>query len=124
MHTNSRPVYLNLFKIKLPIAGIMSIIHRVSGVLMTFAIPLLIYLLAMSLSDAQQFDQLKTLILSWPGQLLLFCAYWALLHHLFAGVRYLLLDIDIGIDKPWYGYSAWAVMFAAPLAAALLLGVM
>ena len=124
MKLNGRHIYLNLLQIRLPIAGVMSIAHRVSGVLMVLAIPLMIWVLQYSLSDAAAFGQIKALLQSWIGLAILFLALWALLHHLFAGIRYFLLDVDIGINKPHYRYSAWAVMFAAPVAAALFTGVM
>ena len=46
----SKPVFLNLMQIRLPVAGVMSIIHRVTGVVMVLSIPLLLYLLDLSLS--------------------------------------------------------------------------
>ncbi|MDQ7015195.1 MAG: succinate dehydrogenase, cytochrome b556 subunit, partial [Gammaproteobacteria bacterium] len=52
----------------------------------------------------------------------LFFALWGLMHHLLAGVRYLLIDLELGVDKPRYQQSAWAVLFAAPILALLLLG--
>ena len=55
--------------------------------------------------------------------LILFLFFWALLHHLFAGIRYLLIDIDLGVDKPLFRNTAWAVLIAAPVAALLLTGV-
>jgi succinate dehydrogenase / fumarate reductase cytochrome b subunit len=124
MKLNGRHIYLNLLQIRLPIAGVMSIAHRVSGVLMVLAIPLLIGLLQFSLADAASFGQLKAWFGGWLGLAILFLALWALLHHLLAGIRYFLLDLDIGIDKPHYRHSAWGVMLAAPLLAALLTGVM
>ncbi len=119
-----RPVYLNLFQIRLPIAGIMSIIHRVTGVAMFFAIPLLVYLLELSLAGSEGFARSRGLLHGLTGQAALFCVLWALLHHLLAGVRYLLIDIDVGVERPAYRYSAWAVIVGGPLLALLLLGVM
>lgn len=122
MKHNGRHIYLNLLQIRLPIAGVMSIAHRVSGVLMVLAIPLLIGLLDFSLADVESFDHLAALLNGWLGWLILFVVLWALLHHLLAGIRYFLLDIDIGVDRPHYRYSAWAVMLAAPLLAAAVTG--
>lgn len=113
----NRPFYLNLIQIRLPIAGIMSIGHRISGVLMVLATPILIWLLQYSLSGADQFASLIDLFSSWLGKAVIFAILWALIHHLFAGIRYLLLDVEIGVDRPWYRYSAWIVMLAAPLTA-------
>ena len=44
------------------------------------------------------------------------------MHHFLAGIRYLMLDIDIGIEKPVYRQTAWAVLVAAPVLALILLG--
>ena len=55
------------------------------------------------------------------GRVVIFLAAWAVLHHLFAGIRYLLIDIDIGVEKPLYRRTALAVLVAGPLAAALTL---
>ena len=56
-NAGSRPVYLNLAKIKLPVPGLMSIMHRISGVLMVLAIPFVIYLMERSLSSPEGFAQ-------------------------------------------------------------------
>jgi succinate dehydrogenase / fumarate reductase cytochrome b subunit len=122
LDTKPRPVFLNLFKIRLPIAGIMSIIHRGTGVLMVLAIPLMIYLLELSLSGSSGFTQVKALLSLGVTKLLLFLFLWALTHHLLAGIRYLLIDIDIGVDKPLFRQTAWAVTLAAPVLALMLLG--
>lgn len=121
MHgAHDRPVYLNLLKIRLPVAGIMSIVHRVTGVLMFLATPFLIFLLDLSLSSLHGFSRAGTLIDSGVGSLALFGMLWGLLHHLLAGIRYLLLDVHIGIDKPYYRHTAWAVLIAAPVLALML----
>lgn len=120
----NRPVYLNLLQIRLPVAGIMSIVHRITGVLMFLATPFLIYLLDLSLQDAQGFARAGQVFGSAPGALMLFGLLWGLLHHLLAGIRYLLLDVHIGVDKPWYRYTAWAVLLAAPLLGLILTGVL
>jgi succinate dehydrogenase / fumarate reductase cytochrome b subunit len=120
----NRPVYLNLLQIRLPVAGIMSIVHRITGVLMFLATPFLIYLLDLSLASADGFARAAAIVHSGLGILVLFGLLWGLLHHLFAGFRYLLLDAHIGVDKPVYRHSAWTVLIAAPLVALLLAGVL
>jgi succinate dehydrogenase / fumarate reductase cytochrome b subunit len=54
-------------------------------------------------------------------QLFLLVAVWALVHHFLAGIRYLLLDFDIGIDKTGSNISAWAVLIIEVLIVALYL---
>ena len=122
--TAKRPVFLNLLVIRLPVAGVMSIIHRVTGVLMTLATPLLIYLLDLSLSGPEGFTAASGLLTGTWGRISLFVAAWALLHHLFAGIRYLLIDLDAGVEKPLFRHTALAVIVAAPVAAALTLGML
>jgi succinate dehydrogenase / fumarate reductase cytochrome b subunit len=121
---NGKPIYLNLLRIRLPVPGFMSILHRVSGAFLTLAIPLAIYLLELSLSGPEGYAKAHVLLDGWLAGLVLLGLLWALLHHLFAGIRYLLLDVDVGIDKPRYRQSAWAVLIAAPVLAVLLFGVL
>jgi succinate dehydrogenase / fumarate reductase, cytochrome b subunit len=110
-----RPVHLNLFKIKLPIGGIMSIIHRITGVLMFLAVPFLIFLLDRSLISPQGYDEAIAIVHSPLGVLLLFGLMWGLMHHLLAGIRYLLIDIDLGVEKEPARQSALAVIVAGPV---------
>ena len=119
---NGRPVYLNLLQIRLPVPGFMSILHRVSGACLSLAIPFAIYLLDLSLRGPEGYAKAHQLLAGWPAKLVLLGLLWALLHHLLAGTRYLLLDLDVGIDKPAYRRSAWAVLLAAPVLAVVLLG--
>jgi succinate dehydrogenase / fumarate reductase, cytochrome b subunit len=120
--TKPRPVFLNLMQIRLPVAGIMSIIHRATGVAMVLSIPLLVYLLDLSLSGPQGFADAGALFGNLLVKLILFLFLWGLMHHLLAGIRYLLIDIDIGVDKPLFRQTAWAVIVAAPVFALILMG--
>ncbi|MCU7880723.1 MAG: succinate dehydrogenase, cytochrome b556 subunit [Candidatus Thiodiazotropha sp. (ex Lucinoma aequizonata)] len=117
-----RPVFLNLTKIRLPMAGIMSIIHRATGVVMVLGIPLLIYLLDLSFSSAEGFADAKVMFANGFIKPLLFLFLWGLMHHLLAGIRYLLIDIDVGVEKPLFRQTAWAVALVAPLLALILMG--
>ncbi len=120
--TKPRPVFLNLMQIRLPVAGIMSIIHRATGVAMVLSIPLLVYLFDLSLSGPQGFADAGALFDNLLVKLILFLFLWGLMHHLLAGIRYLLIDIDIGVDKPLFRQTAWAVIVAAPVFALILMG--
>ncbi len=116
------PVFLNLFLIRFPMAAVMSIIHRASGAVMVLAIPGLLYLLERSLASPEGFAEIAALFSGWFGKGLLFIALWSLIHHLYAGIRYLLIDLEIGVDRPAYRYTAWLVTLAAPVTAWLLTG--
>jgi succinate dehydrogenase / fumarate reductase cytochrome b subunit len=108
--TDNRPVYLNLFKIRLPTTGIVSFAHRVSGVFLFLAIPFSIYLLDLSVTSAQGFEHSMQLLQGPVMQLVLLVLVWSLVHHFLAGIRYLFLDFDIGIDKAGSNKSAWSVI--------------
>lgn len=120
--TAQRPVNLNLLKIKLPIGGIMSIMHRVSGLFLAIVTPFMLYLLDNALYSPQGFAEAGEILSGFIGKSALFLVLWAISHHLLAGIRYLLLDIDIGIEKPLFRQTAWGVVIAAPVVALLLLG--
>jgi succinate dehydrogenase / fumarate reductase cytochrome b subunit len=122
--TTKRPVFLDLFRIKLPAAGIMSIVHRITGVLMIFATPVLVWLLDRSVSSADGFAGVAAFLGSGAGLLLVFLGLWAVFHHLFAGLRYLLIDMDVGVDKPLFQQTALAVLVSAPVVAAIVTGVL
>lgn len=109
---NKRPVYLNLIQIRLPVGGVVSILHRVTGVLLVLAVPLSLLLLQQSLASADHYQRIATQAASLPGRLLLLLAVAALAHHLFAGVRHLLLDLDIGIARAGSRLGAWIVLLA------------
>ncbi len=115
-----RPVFLNLFQIKLPAAALLSVAHRATGIVMFLLIPFCIYLLEMSVSDETGFHQVLAMIDSLPFQILLFLMLWILLHHLLAGIRYLLIDMDIGVDRIVARKSAWLVIFSGFASASLL----
>jgi len=112
-----RPVHLNLFAIRFPIAAIMSGAHRISGVVMILALPLAMYLLDLSLTSAEGFAEAKAALGSGFGKLVVFLLLWALSHHLLAGLRYLALDVDIGIEKEQARLTAQAVLALAPFLA-------
>ena len=120
--TTRRPVHLNLTKIKLPIGGIMSIIHRATGVFMFLVLPYLIYLLSLSLSGPQGFQDASASVHSLLGTLVVFLLMWSLAHHLLAGIRYLLIDVDLGVEKGLARQSALGVTVAGPILALLLTG--
>ncbi|MCK5263359.1 MAG: succinate dehydrogenase, cytochrome b556 subunit [Gammaproteobacteria bacterium] len=113
MEKVKRPVYLNLFKIRLPIAGVVSLAHRASGILMFLAMPFIVYLLDLSVQSAEGFEQALS-ILQHPLLVLVQILFvWALAHHLFAGIRFLLIDADIAIEKQPANRAAWLVMLSA-----------
>lgn len=119
-----RPKNLNLFRIKLPIMGFASILHRVSGAILILATPLLVYALAVSLRSARDFDALASTLDTWPIKLLLLAVVWSTAHHLFAGIRYLCMDLDIAVTLPAARISAWLVNIAGAVVLVVTAGMM
>src|ERR1044072_5754354 len=98
-----RPKYLNLqaliFEIRLPVTGWVSILHRISGALLFVAIVWLLWMLDRSLSSEAAFEKIRHYASLWPVKLALLVLVWAYCHHFCAGIRFLFLDLDKGIDK-------------------------
>ncbi len=117
---NVRPKFLNLFRIHLPVTGVVSFAHRVSGALLVISLPLVVFLFAYSLQSEPGFAQVIALLDSGWGSVATVLILWALLSHLLSGIRFLLLDLDIGIRLPPARASAWSVAALALLILILL----
>lgn len=104
-----RPVFFNLAQIQMPVGALTSIVHRVTGVLLAIGIPFSIYSLELSLQSAQSYARLLNLLDKLTIKAVAVVFVWALAHHLLAGVRHLLSDIDIGSLLPAARRSAWMV---------------
>jgi succinate dehydrogenase / fumarate reductase cytochrome b subunit len=108
----------DLIRYRLPIPGIVSILHRASGLLLFLLLPLLLWLFDLSLSSDRSFDRLVAFCQGTFARLVLLALGWALLHHLSAGVRFLLLDLHVGAEKAAAQRSSWIVFAVSlPLAA-------
>ncbi|MDO8893050.1 MAG: succinate dehydrogenase, cytochrome b556 subunit [Sulfurimicrobium sp.] len=117
----SRPVYLNLFKIRLPLPGIVSIMHRMSGALLFLLLPLLLYVLQLSLASEQGYAEVRAWLDLTLVKLFVIGVIWAYLHHFCMGLRYLALDFDIGVDLPQARFSSKLVL-AVSMGATILAG--
>lgn len=94
---DKRPRHLALHQIRLPLPAIVSILHRISGALMFLCLPLLLWLLQHSLRSIETFTALESMFQHVLVKLLLTGVLWAFLHHLCAGIRYLMIDLDYGV---------------------------
>lgn len=118
-----RPKHLNLIKIRLPLPGVVSILHRVSGALLFFpGIPALLYGLQLALGSPQSHEELKTLFFSPLVKIALMLPLWFFLHHFCAGIRYLALDLHVGIALAQAHNSSVLVLVAGAVLT-LLIGV-
>lgn len=122
-----RPKFLAVHQIRLPLPGIVSILHRVSGAGLFLLLPFLICLLQLSLGSPDNFVSFKRIVGHPLAMLVLFGLSWAYLHHFCAGIRFLLLDIHVGIEKEQARASSKVVLVVSlaltVLVAAKFLGV-
>ena len=110
-----RPQFRNigitdLMAYRLPMAGKVSILHRVSCALLFLCLPGLIALFAMSFSSEAGFNAMSTVVGFPLVKLILLVLIWGYLHHFCAGIRYLVLDMHIGVDKESAAKSASLVL--------------
>jgi succinate dehydrogenase / fumarate reductase cytochrome b subunit len=117
-----RPVFFNLAQIQMPVGALTSITHRVTGILLALGIPYGVYLLDLSLQSPQSFAQLTGLFHRWSFKVAAVVFIWALAHHLLAGTRHLLSDIDVGSLLPAARRSAWIVNVGGLVVALLAAG--
>ena len=110
---NQRPKHLNLLKIRQPLPAIVSILHRMSGVLLFFpGIPLFLYGMQRLLESPQGFEVLLDDLQHPIGRLLLLSPLWLFFHHLCAGIRHLLLDLHVGVQLAQARTSSKLVLVA------------
>jgi succinate dehydrogenase / fumarate reductase, cytochrome b subunit len=115
----TRPVFLDLWRIKLPVTGVVSILHRISGILMVLAIPVAAILFHHALSGPDGFAMVAGILDFWLVKLILLVLAWSLLHHLFGGIRFLLLDLGLGLDRPAARRSATIALVGAVVVLAI-----
>jgi succinate dehydrogenase / fumarate reductase cytochrome b subunit len=128
-----RPEYRNIHALtdlttyRLPAAGWISILHRISGTGLFLALPFLLFMFDRSLTSELSYSKFKALADLWFVKLLLIGLSWAYLHHFCAGIRHLFMDMHMGLDKAQAKTSAigvFVVSLTLELAVALkILGV-
>jgi len=119
-----RPVYLNLIRLRWPVAAIVSGGHRISGVLLFLLIPFLIRTLELSLSGEAGFATVAAWFDRLDVRLLMLAVLWATVHHLCAGIRFLLIDLDWFVEQRQARITAWLVHACAATSVAVAAAVM
>ena len=118
-----RPVNLDIGTIKLPITSYVSILHRVSGVVLFLAVAVLLCVFEASLESKQSFQSLQEWFANPICQIILWASLAALAYHVIAGVRHLIMDFGIGEDNFESGRrSAWIVVAVATIIIAMITG--
>ena len=125
--TQERPVYRNIHILqivsyRLPPAGIVSILHRVSGVLMFLLLPFVIWLFDVSLTSEISYERFTSTFIAgvgwlpgWFMKLVALALIWAYLHHLIAGVRHLWMDVAHSVSKEEGHLSALSTLASSAM---------
>ncbi|OFM99314.1 succinate dehydrogenase, cytochrome b556 subunit [Neisseria sp. HMSC059F02] len=121
MSVKPRPVFLEIPNIRLPIPGIVSILHRISGVGLFIMLPVLLYLLSGTLSRESAFETYRAIVSNPLAKLILIGVLWAYLHHFLAGIRFLFLDAHKGLELNTARNTA-KLVFTAALVLTVVLG--
>lgn len=109
--TKQRPKFLTLSEIHLPLAGYMSILHRISGAGLFLMLPLLVYILQLSLDPSPEgVAAFKAVTGHVLVKIVLFGLSWAFVHHVCMGIRILLIDVHVGVEKEAARKSAIGVL--------------
>ncbi len=113
----ARPKYLSLsallFEIRLPLPGWISILHRISGLLLFLAVLWLLFMLDRSLASEAGFESVRRYIGLPLVKLTLLVLIWAYCHHFCAGIRFLFLDLEKGVDLATARLTSVAVLVAS-----------
>ncbi len=116
-----RPKYLDITQIRQPLPAIASILHRISGFGLFLAIPFLLYAFQLSVTSPETFDSWRAIFGNPLVKLVMIGLLWAFFHHVFAGIRFLLLDLHIGLELQ-RTRAASGFVIVAGIACALIFG--
>jgi len=95
-----RPKYYDLSLLHLPPPGLVSILHRISGLLLFFPlIPIVLYMLDSALASDRGYDAWRDFFARTPVKVVMLGVIWTYAHHFWAGIRFLLLDLHWQITK-------------------------
>ena len=129
----SRPEFRNIHFLKdlpryrMPLASIVSFAHRVSGGILVLLMPVILYMLDLSLLSEVSFEAFKGFVSGWFVKLVVLVLCWGYLQHFCSGIRHLIMDMHVGLDKDSARQSSVAVLaislFLTAIVALKLLGV-
>ncbi|MDX1483829.1 MAG: succinate dehydrogenase, cytochrome b556 subunit [Alphaproteobacteria bacterium] len=109
MAQENRPLSPHLQIYRPQFTSVLSILHRMTGVVLGLGALLLVYWLAAAAAGPQWFDQARSIAGSWLGELVLLGFTWALFYHLLNGIRHLFWDIGMGFELATARLTGWAV---------------
>ena len=120
MIKKTRPVNLALNTLSFPPMAILSILHRMSGLVLAGLIPLLLLVLSISLHSRASFEHLQQCLSSPLCKFLIWGCLSALMYHLLAGIRHMIMDMGYGEDVLTARKSAWFLFVLSAVVIAML----
>ena len=126
--------FTDLPRYRLPLAGLVSILHRVSGALMFLLLPFIVWMFDTSVSSEISFERFKrvfnvgwsfasgALIPGWFMKLVALLLIWAYLHHLVAGLRHLWMDVSHEAVSKEFGKGSATATLALSIGLTAILG--
>ncbi|MBR2251507.1 MAG: succinate dehydrogenase, cytochrome b556 subunit [Neisseriaceae bacterium] len=105
---------------RMPIPAIVSILHRITGIALFVCLPIILWLFSGSLNSQEGFELYQSIVGNPLAKLILIGLLWAYLHHAFAGIRFLLLDLHKGLEAKTAQKTAKIVAIAAPIVALIM----
>jgi succinate dehydrogenase / fumarate reductase, cytochrome b subunit len=129
--TRARPGTMRLvdaLKYRLPLAGVVSILHRASGLLMFVLLPFVVWLFDVSISSEVSYESFTAAFVvglgvlpGWAVKLVVLALIWAFLHHLIAGLRHVWMDATHSVSKA-QGHSSAVITLASSVLLTVALG--
>lgn len=110
MNTDNRPKNLDLMTFSFPVTAITSILHRISGFALFFAVAFLLYALQISLASEQGFAELQGIMSGFFVKLFVWLCVSALAYHFVAGIKHLLMDMGFAEERQSGATASWAVL--------------
>ena len=120
--SKERPVHLDLLKIKFPSTAIISILHRISGVLLFLLLPCILLAFRYSLISADGFATVQLVLHNAVAKVVLWVLLISIVHHFFAGIRHLFMDLGFGESMFMAKMTSWLV-FIIDIILFILIGV-
>lgn len=105
---------------RMSITAIVSILHRITGIALFVCLPIILWLFSGSLNSQEGFEVYQAIVGNPLAKLILIGLLWAYLHHAFAGIRFLLLDLHKGLEAKTAQKTAKIVAIAAPIVALIM----
>ncbi len=119
---------IDALQYRLPLAGVVSILHRVSGMLMFFLLPFIVWMFDASVTSEVSYDGFTSAFVAGIGvvpgfviKLVALALIWAYLHHAVAGLRHLWMDATHAVTKE-FGHSSAVATFGISIVLTVVLG--